>query len=121
MTHTEFVQNITVTSDNIGSQTPFQITSFDLNPGKKETFPFFSQIAANYELYDWEGLMFQFRPTSGEFGASAISNALGKVVMSTRYGISHTNSFQNTIEMQNYAYASSCKPCVGIHHGIRQL
>jgi len=118
MSHTEFVQNITVSTTAGQTQTPFAIQAFDLNPGIGNSFPFLSQLAANYELYDWHGLIFHYKPTSGEFGASAVSNALGKVVMATKYGVTQTTPFANCVEMQNYDYANSAKPSCGMIHGI---
>lgn len=115
---TEFVGNVTASTGGGVTSTPFQITAYDLNPGMSGTFKWLSQIAQNFELYDWQGLIFQFKPTSGEFGASAVSNALGKVIMATRYGVTQTSGFNNAIEMQNYSYASSCKPSCGMHHGV---
>lgn len=118
ISHTEFVGNVTCSTGGGVTSTPFQITAYDLNPGVTGTFKWLSQIAQNYELYDWMGLIFQFKPTSGEFGASAVSNALGKVVMCTRYGVNQTAGFANSIEMQNYDYANSSKPSCGMGHGV---
>lgn len=117
LTHTSFVSNVTASTGAGVTSSPFQITGYDLNPGVAETFPWLAQIAVNYELYDWCGLMFQFKPTSGEFGSST-SNALGKVIMATRYGVNQTTQFSSSIEMQNYDYANSSKPSCGMIHGI---
>lgn len=117
MTRTEFVGNITV-STGAATITPFQINTYQINPGLSGTFPWLSQIASNFELYDWEGLMFMYRPTSGEFGASAVSNALGKVVMATKYGVTQFNPFSSTVEAQNYDYANSTKPSMSMVHGV---
>nr|WPR18591.1 MAG: coat protein [Chemarfal virus 58] len=118
MTRTEFVGNVSVSTGAGQTITPFQQTTFQLNPGWSGTFPWLSQIASNFELYDWEGLMFMYRPTSGEFGASAVSNALGKVVMATRYGVTQFNGFSSTVEAQNYDYANSTKPSLQMVHGV---
>lgn len=114
---TEYMGNISVNVVTGEGVTGFDITGYDLNPGLK-TFPFLSQIASNFELYDWEGLMVQYKPTSGEFGSSSVSNTLGKVIMATRYGVNQDESFRNAIEMQNYDYANSSKPSGGMVHGI---
>lgn len=114
---TEYMGNISVNVSSGEGVTPFVITGYDLNPGLK-TFPFLSQIASNFELYDWEGLMVQYKPTSGEFGSSSVSNTLGKVIMATRYGVNQDEGFRNAIEMQNYDYANSSKPSGGMVHGI---
>ncbi|AXH74444.1 MAG: viral coat protein [Circoviridae sp.] len=118
MTRTEFVGNVTVSTGAGQTITPFKITPYQINPGLAGTFPWLSQIASNFELYDWEGLMFMYRPTSGEFGASAVSNALGKVVMATKYGVTQFNPFTSTVEAQNYDYANSTKPSMSMVHGV---
>lgn len=112
---TEFVGNVTASNTGAGSS-PFQVVSYPLNVGLAESFPFLSQIAANYTLYEPLGIMYQFKPTSGEFGSST-SNALGKVIMATQYD-PDALPFSNAVEMENYDYANSSKPSCGMIHGV---
>ena len=113
--HTEFVQNITATCSSSGVS-PFEITEFPINPGLSVTFPFASQIAQNYALYEPMGIIFQYKPTSGEYG-SVSGNALGKVILATNYD-PDADAFINSVQMENYDYANSSKPSCGILHGI---
>jgi Viral coat protein (S domain). len=115
ISHTEFIKNLTVTVSNAPTNSGFQIEKFELNPGLPATFPFLAQLAQNYVLYDFEGLIFQYKPTSGESGNA--SNALGKVIMATNYDPDDP-LFVNAQQMENYDYANSCKPSVGMMHGI---
>lgn len=117
--HTEYIGNLTVTTPSAPASgtTSFQLLQYDLNPGLKN-FPFLAQIAANFELYQWQGLIFQYKPLSGEFGASSVSNTLGKIVMATKYGVNQNTAFNSMIEMQNYDYANSTKPSCAIVHGV---
>lgn len=92
----------------------FRVESYELNPGLHKLFPFLSQIANNYELYEWSGLMVCYKPTSGEGGSN---NVLGKVIMTTNYD-PNCGDFRNSLEMQNYDYASVGKPSQTIVHGI---
>lgn len=112
--NTEFVKNVYATITSGAS--PFNIESFALNPGLEKTFPFLSQIAQNFELFEFVGLMFQYKPTSGEFGSNN-SNALGKVVLATNYD-PDAPEFKNSIIMENYDYACSTKPSSGCIHGV---
>lgn len=112
--HREFLQNVTV-SGTANTQTAFQNTSFPLNPGLQTTFPFLSQIAQNFVLYEMMGCIFEYKPTSGESGS--INNSLGKVIMATSYD-PDAPSFVNSVQMENYDYATSCKPSVGQLHGV---
>lgn len=111
--HTEFIRNITITSPGGVTQSPFQIDSFPLNAGQETTFPFLAQLAKNFTLYEFQGCMFQFKPTQGEGATSA----LGKVIMCTDYD-PDTTVFHNSQQMENYDYASSAKPTVGQVHGV---
>lgn len=80
------------------------------------TFPFLAQIACNYTMWEAQGIIFEYRPLSGEYG-SANSNSLGKVILATNYD-SSAPAFVNAQEMENYVGAISCKPAFGMRHGI---
>lgn len=112
--HTEFVQNVTASNSGAGNSS-FNAVQFPLNPGLSTTFPFLSQLAQSYLLYEFHGLIFQYKPNSGESGAS--SNALGKVIMATDYDPDGA-AFFNSVQMENEDYANSCKPSVGMLHGV---
>jgi len=107
--HTEFVMNITATTTN------FENRELAINPGLSSTFPFLSQLAANFTMYDLQGLIFEYRPTSGELGAN--SNALGKVIMATNYD-PDAPAFTTSRIMENYDYATATKPSLVARHGV---
>lgn len=104
---TEFIGNVR------GSEN-FTLDSYEINPGLDKMFPFLSQLANNYEMYEWSGLMVAYKPTSGE---GATNNAVGKVVIATNYD-PRAPDFGSSMEMQNYDYASVGKPSQTIIHGI---
>jgi hypothetical protein len=107
--HTEFLANVVVAGPT------FANTSYAVNPGLQDSFPFLSQIARNFTLYEFEGLIFEFKPTSGEFGSG--SNMLGKVIMATNYDPDAV-PFTNSRDMENYDYAISNKPSLTARHGV---
>lgn len=119
ITQTEFIGNLHATVDaSAGTaveSSPFRVESYDINPGMGKLFPFLSQIAQNYELYEWQGLMVKYTPNSGETSLS--SNQLGKVILATNYDPT-APAFVNSIQMQNYDYANSSRPSGTIVHGI---
>ena len=111
--HREFIGNVTAKNSGAGASA-FDQKKFELNPGLSQTFPFLSQLASNFEMYDFQGLMFEYKPTSGE---NATANSLGKIMMATQYD-PDAAPFLNSVQLQNYDYAASCKPSVPMIHGV---
>ncbi|QMW68930.1 capsid protein [Crucivirus-474] len=107
--HREFISNVASPGD------AFNITAYALNPALPQTFPFLSQIAKNFTLYEFIGLVMEYVPTSGEFGSA--NNNLGKVIMATNYD-PDAEVFQNSVTMENYDYSVTSKPSLTIRHGI---
>jgi len=126
LSHREFISNVfastTATVTN-GTALPtatnlstFTNITFPINTGLANTFPWLSQLAQNFTLYELQGLIFEYRPTSGEFGNLA-GNSLGKVIMATDYDPDAT-PFTSSVQMENYDYATSCKPSQHMAHGV---
>lgn len=107
--HREFLCNVENTTAN------FVNRSFEINPGLESTFPFLSQLAACFTLYEFQGLIFEYRPLSGEFGTTG--SPLGKVVITTNYD-PDAEPFENSLEMENYDYSNSTKPSIEMLHGV---
>lgn len=112
---TEFLTNIIATVSASG-KSDFRSDAYPLNPGLSQTFPFLSQLAQNYVMYDFQGLIFQYKPTCGD-SSNSTNIALGKVIMATQYDPDAPN-FLNSIQMENYQYANSSKPSNGMLHGV---
>lgn len=115
MNHREFIGNVVASATGAGTST-FSNTAYPINVGLSAVFPFLSQIAQNFTMYELEGLIYEYVPTSGEFGSSA-SNQLGKVVMATNYD-PDAPVFTNSVQMENYDYANSSKPSCAMVHGV---
>lgn len=111
---TEFVRNVVVTG-TAGGTSAFQVTSFALNPGLQSTFPWLSQVANCFTLYEFQGLIFQYKPLFSEDAGT--SNTLGKVILATEYDPSAPD-FLTSVQMENYDYCNSAKPSCGIVHGV---
>jgi hypothetical protein len=113
LSHKEFVGNVTASHTGAGSSI-FQQTKHELNPGLQASFPFLSQLATNFEMYDFMGLIYEYRPTSGE---NSTNNSLGKVMMATQYDPDAT-PWLNSVQLMNYDYSCSTKPSIGLVHGV---
>lgn len=109
ITHREFIKDIQ-------SSTLFSIEGLEINPGLKETFPFLSQLAANFECYNMHGLVFEYRPTCGDAIAST-NNAMGVVIQCVQYNSTNT-LFPNKQSMEAYEGAVSCAPYNGAICGV---
>lgn len=99
-----------------GAANTFTKQSFLLNAANGKTFPFLSQIAANYEQFDFEGLVFEFRSTSAD-SLNSTNTALGTVMMATQYDVAD-EEFESKLDMLNYEFSSSCKPSCNLAHLI---
>jgi len=108
----EFLSDI-YTSSTAGA---FNIQQWLINPANTQTFPFLSQIAQNYEQYDIEGMLFEFRSTSAN-ALNSTNTALGTVIMATQYDVADP-VFSSKMEMLNYEYSSSSKPADNCMHMI---
>ena len=61
----------------------FANQTFALNPAIQTTFPWLSQVAANYDEYTFGQLMFTFRSTVTDFVAT--NGQVGTVILATQY------------------------------------
>jgi hypothetical protein len=74
--HSEYCRDI-VSSSTAGA---FKVEQFNINPSDPDLFPWLSGIAANFEYYMIEGLLFRYVSTSGE-SVSSTNTTLGSVMM----------------------------------------
>lgn len=106
----EYVCDINATED-------FSNNYFPVNPGLDETFPWLSRIAANYEQYRWNGLIFMFKSTSSDAIASTTDLGLGQVVLASDYN-SADPPFVNQPQMLGTMFSNSGKPSNDIYHAV---
>nr|QCC62362.1 putative capsid protein [Crucivirus sp.] len=99
-----------------GTANTFKIQSFPVNPGLESTFEWLSQIACNYEEYEFEGLYFEFRSMSAD-ALNSTNTALGQVIMAANYNASSAN-FTNKAQMENYEGGVSGKPSCSIRYFV---
>lgn len=95
---------------------PFKIEEYNINPGLNRTFPWLANVAARFEEYSVEGMLFEFKSMYSD-SAVQIGGSLGSVIMATSYNAAKT-PFQSKIEMENYEFAMSSKPSVSMCHPI---
>lgn len=102
--------------DVIPTTALFQNFQFAVNPGVAATFPWLSQIAANYEEYDLQQCVFTYNSTTTDIGSSTTGQC-GTVVMATQYNVA-SPPFMDKQSMQVHDGAMSCKTTENMVHGI---
>jgi hypothetical protein len=112
VTHREYIGDIfgpDSTSRN------FKNRVFDLNPGIERTFPWLSQIAQNYEEYEFGQLVFEFKSTVNPSVSG--DGQMGTIVMVTNYN-SGTRPFDDKNQMMQYDGSQSCRSTQHAVHGV---
>jgi len=99
-----------------GALVPFASQVFNLNPALEKTFPFMSQIAQNYEEYEFIQMIFTFRSTTTDIGSST-SGQCGTIIMATNYNAA-AGAFTNKSTMMEYMGAMSAKATENMLHGV---
>lgn len=107
----EFIQNIYAPTDP-GS---FQNLVLPLNPGLPQTFPWLSLVAPQFEEYEFEQLMFYWRPMVSDFNST--TGQVGEIVMATQYNPSE-QSFTDISRAKNYMGAMSAKTSCSMNQGV---
>lgn len=108
VTHKEFLGTIS------GSQA-FENVGFSINPGLATTFPWLSQIAANYEEYDFQQLVFCYTSLLSD---STASGSVGQIIMTTNYNAGQ-QIYQTTNAMLNNIGTTCGRPIdTPMLHGV---
>lgn len=91
-----------------GSAGTFSNRTFSINPGLINTFQWLSQIAVNFDEYEFCGLYFEFRTMSVD-ALNSTNTALGQLIMAVDYNAANP-PFSSKQQMENYEAAVSIKP-----------
>jgi hypothetical protein len=108
--HREFLRDVT---GSIGFASAAVIP---INPGLTVFGPWVAQVAVNFEEWDVDGLVFEYRPSSGN-AISGTNAALGVVILATDYDILNT-PFSSKQQAESYEFSSSVVPSMGCMHPV---
>lgn len=108
--HREYIQDIVVPA----TPTAFTNIAFTINAGNAATFPWLAALAANYQQYKVNGMVFEFKTLSSDITAGG---ALGAVILATNYDVTE-DAFADKLHMENSQYAVSAKPSQSQIHTI---
>jgi hypothetical protein len=112
ITHTEFITDIY----GPPAASPFNNQVYSLNPALQQSFPWLSQIACNFEEYEFQQLMYTYRSVTTDIGSSTTGQC-GTVIMSTNYNAA-APPFSDKSQMMEYAHTHSAKLTEHLTHGV---
>jgi len=107
--HREFVRSI---SPSIA----FTTYGFSLNPGVATTFPWLSNVARQFEQYDFKGIVFHYVPTSG-ITITGTNSSMGSVMIYTTYRATD-RAPNNKLELLNEYWSNETRPDTTMAHPI---
>lgn len=99
--HQEFITDVS-------SSVLFTLASYYVNPGIAATFPWLSNLAANFENYKFKGLAFYFKSTSAD-ALNSTNTALGTVVTAADYNAGSPTPI-NKQQLEQAMWSTSAKP-----------
>lgn len=108
--HKEFVTEVR------GSQNFLVRASFDINPGRNETFPWLAAVAHRFQEYRIRGMVWHYVPSSGS-AVSGTNAALGTVMLQTSYR-SNDTAPTSKHEVLNEYWSSESVPNEAFCHPI---
>ncbi len=98
------------------SSTRFTNNGVYINPGLQQNFPWLSQVAANYEEYEFIQLLFIYKATI-DIGNANTTGQSGSIMMACDYNPSHS-AFESKEQMMQYHGAVSGKATDDIVCGV---
>jgi hypothetical protein len=100
---------------NVMASSSFEGTRLPINPGMLTSFPSLARVAQNYTSYRFEGLVFEFRSTSGPVATTTPSS--GTVICATQYNPTEA-PFGTKVQMDGYLFSTSAKPYESFLHPV---
>lgn len=111
ITHRERVADIIAPTDS-----KFHGTEFQINPGLERTFPWLSQLAANYEEFEFEQIVFEYEGHQ-MVGLKNTLDLQGQIICATQYNVK-APSFTDRHEIMAYPHANHTTLNGRLAHGV---
>lgn len=110
--HRKFIRDIYAPETD---QQDFSPQEIHINPGLEESFPWLSQVAANYDSYKLNQCIFTFKSTVAEFQTT--TGVVGDVIMAVQYN-KHDKPFSDSHSMKEFHGSVSGKSTDTILCGV---
>jgi len=112
--HKEYLGDVISSSTAGGGN----VVVYPIQPGLSTTFPWLSAIANSFQEYKVNGMLVEFRSTSGN-AVSSGNTALGEVVLSTTYNsASPFTGSSSKSALMNEEFAVSTTPARSVIHAV---
>jgi len=111
VSHRERLMDVFAPSDS-----GFHQDVFTVSPGIEKTFPWLSQIAANYEEYELVQCVFEYDGHS-LVGINDTLEVQGSLIMATQMNVKD-KPFRDRHEMERFPHASKCAQHGSMAHGV---
>ena len=111
VSHRERLMDVFAPSDS-----GFHQDVFTVSPGIEKTFPWLSQIAANYEEYELMQCVFEYDGHS-LVGINDALEVQGSLIMATQMNVKD-KPFRDRHEMERFPHASKCAQHGSMVHGV---
>lgn len=110
ISHKEYI------TDVYGPTSSFNNQTYQINPALEQSFPWLSQIAQNFDEYEFKQLMYSYRSTTTDIGSST-NGQCGTVIMCTNYNAA-ADPFSDKQSMMEYEGCGSSKTTEHQYHGV---
>ena len=109
ISHSEYIGELI--SGNVTGPSVFTSQLYGINPANSATFPWLSAIAANFQGYKFEKLVFEYRPLISESTSTSAATltSMGTCMFATQYD-SVQGPYLNKSQMENSDFSCSTKP-----------
>lgn len=98
----------------VGTSTAFDLMSYQINPGNRKLFPFGSNVASNFQEYEFLGMVVQLKSLTSEFATTSV---MGSYFIGTQYNAG-TPPPRDKRDLENLEFSTSSKPSQSMMHMI---
>ena len=112
LSHKEYVSDVFAPATS-----KFSNTSYALNPGLQQNFPFLAQFANNFDEYELIQMVFEFHSTVDSSATNNATGNTGTLIMATNYK-SDAQPFATKEEMIQYHGGVSGRLTEALVHGV---
>jgi len=93
----------------------FNLSTYRINPGAFETFPWLSSLACQFEQWEPLGMVVAFKSTSAMYAGT--TQALGTVIIASDYD-PNDSPYTSKMDMENAQFSMSCKASESMLHPL---